>query len=300
MKPQLSLFATTLLSRASNSITYAQSSDHINFDVYGTILQIPAASEIEYDQNQNGGGSAPTFPDDQTLRVIGNRWSAYPLATEIYEDSVLQFSFTLNEKTNKGFQAICLDADVEITGSNGQCFVLSSTQGWIDNMLNVNKMTNVNTTTHHSIPIGHFLTGHVNYLAFLQDSDGTSAEKLLGDSSIQGLRLVQQSRIGLRMNVGGDEVELENHQFSYKYKSGNQDTSDWLMHISEDGDSVQGMPSNFEILSLIYICICTTLFFYFEHSSACHNSQRQSMESFSPKSTIYYDSCHHSRIRHCS
>lgn len=249
MQLHLSLFATALLSRAA-TVPAQETSDHLNFDAYGTTLQLPVASEVEYDQTQNGGGSAPTFPDEDTLHVSGNRWSAYPIATEVYEDSVLQFTFALHEATHAGFQAICLDADLELTGKNGQCIVLSSSQGWLDDMLNANKMTNVNATTQHSIPIGHFFTGPVNYLVFLQDSDGSASDKRLGDSSVSGLRLVRRSRIGLKMNIAGVDEELANHQLNYKFNGKTQDTTDWLIHINEDGAGVQINGNQWKALAL--------------------------------------------------
>jgi len=155
----------------------------------------------------------------------------------------------MTEKTADGFQAICLDFDKEMTGPNGQCFVLDTSQGWVSSMLNVAKLTPVGGTTHHSIPIGHFFTGPVNYLVFLQDSDDSS-DRMIGDSSISDLKLIRESRDKLNVEIDGVAQQLENHQLSYKYKGGNQDTSDWLMEISEDGDGVQVNGNQWKALAL--------------------------------------------------
>ena len=246
MKLQLLLFATLALATQQSSAQY------LTLDAYGTPLEI-ANNEVEYDQNQNHrDGVSPTISTDHTtLHSVGNRWSAYqlPAEQEIFENSVLQFTFTLNEETEKGFQSICLDADVEVTGSNGQCFALTTTQGWINDMINVAKMTAVNQTTHHSIPIGHFFTGPINYLAFLQDSDGVDKSK--GDSSISGLRLVRLDRNKLNIEINKVPEQLENHQLSYSSRDYTQDTSDWLMAISEDGSGVQSEYSMY----LYLLCI---------------------------------------------
>jgi len=196
MKVQLSVFATLAL-------TAVKAQADLAIDAYGTNLAIPAASEVEYDQNQNhAGGLVPTVENGgSTLHVSGNRWSAYPLGgpQEIYDDSVLQFSFTLNEETDKGFQAVCLDADLEHTGDNGMCFVLSTSQGWVESMMNVAEVTAVNQTSLISIPVGHFFTGPINYLAILQDSDGT--DRSLGDSTFTDIKLIRRDRIGMRLRL---------------------------------------------------------------------------------------------------
>jgi len=220
-------------------------------NAYGTVLQVDN-TELQYDQNQNHNtGTAPIISaDHSTLHTKGNRWSAYELPTpqEIYPDSVLQFSFTLNQETEKGFQAICLDADREVTGTNGQCFVLSTTQGWIENMRNVDKMTVLGETSHISIPIGHFHSGTVSYIAFIQDSDGT--DRSLGDSSFSDLKLLQVDRKKLAITINGETEMLENHQLSYKFQGGNQDTSDWLMEISENGADLQINGNQWKALQL--------------------------------------------------
>ena len=53
--------------------------------------------------------------------------------------------------------------------------------------------------------------------------------------------MVDESRGKLKVEIKGEEVELENTQFSYKSgdKDSNQDTTDWLMEVSEDGHGIQ-------------------------------------------------------------
>lgn len=245
MKLQLSVFATLALT------SLAQTDPYLTLDAYGTSINIPD-NWVQYDQNQNhASGTNPTFSDDHTsITVEGNRWSAYAFETpqEIYEDSFLQFVYTKTAETAAGFQAICVDDDLELTGSNGQCFVLSTSQGWVNNMLNVAKLTNVGETSTHSIPIGRFFTGPIKYLAILQDSDGT--DRTLGNMTISDLKLVQQEHIPLKIDINGSPKTIENHQLSYKYKGGNQDTSDWLMSISEDGSSIQVNGNQWKAMAL--------------------------------------------------
>ena len=151
----------------------ASITDYVNFDVYGTVLQV-ANAESPYDQNQNFVNKiAPTFDaTHSSITASGNTWSAYllPQAVDIHKDSVLQFEFALGQDTVDGFQAVCMDSDTEETGSNGKCFVLRSTQGWLKDMVNVPTQTGVNETSYHSIPIGDYMPeGSVNYLVFIQD-----------------------------------------------------------------------------------------------------------------------------------
>ena len=231
--------------------------DYFIVNAYGTQLNITSNSWMAYDQNQNQGGLAnPTVTNNHTtLHAIGNKWSAYPLPPAedgspwtVNKDTVLQFDFTLNQETEKGFQAVCLDADREMTGPNGKCFVLSTSQGWVSSMMNVAQGTAVGETTSQSIPIGHFLEGPINFLVFIQDSDGT--DRTLGDSSIANIRLVDETRNTLKVEINDAVQELENVQYSYKYEGGNQDTADWLMDISEDGHGVQINGNQWKALAL--------------------------------------------------
>ena len=237
MRLELSPMAIVALTTPAYS-----SAQYLAFETYGYLTKI-ADNPVAYDQNQNhAAGVWPTISADHTtLHSTGNRWTAYELPTPlvIEDDSTLQFSFTLNEETDKGFQAICLDADRELTGSNGKCFVLSTTQGWLSNMINAAELTAVNETTYHSIPVGHFLTGTVSYLAFLQDSDGT--DRSLGDSSISDLKLVHEDYGKMTVEIGGVEEQLDvmQQQVPYTITGQTQDTSDWLMMVTEDGEGVQ-------------------------------------------------------------
>ena len=216
--------------------------DFINFDIYGTQVQV-ANAEVEYDQNQNpiyAGMVPPTFSDDHTsLSASGNRWSAYllPDEIEVHKDTKLEFSFTLNEETVDGFQAICLDQDTEETGSNGRCFVLRSSQGWIPYFVNVPTQTGINETSFHSIPIGQFFTGPVNYVAYLQDSDG---ERSKGKSTISDLKLISASDDRLEIEIDGQMESIANDQISFTSNNGNvEDTDDYWLHLSEDHKAVQ-------------------------------------------------------------
>lgn len=245
MKLLLSVFATLALTSTPKHQAAAQEPEYLKLTAYGDEIQIANVWE-QYDQNQNHAeGSNPTFAADHlSITTVGNRWSSYaipPTATgpvEILEDSVLQFDFTLGASTVSGFQAVCVDFDREITGSNGQCFVLSTSQGWIDNMLNVAKQTNAGETTSHSIPIGHFFTGPINYLAILQDSDGDATAKAAGNSTFSNFEIVERGRIPLNVEINDVDTSVENEQFSMT--DSGQDTTDNYLEISEDGESIQG------------------------------------------------------------
>ena len=257
------LFSTLAAVTLSLGSVYAQEEttaddDYLIVNAYGTQLNITSNSWLAYDQNQNQGQlPIPTVTNNHTtLHVVGNKWSAYPLPPAedgsqwtVGKDTVLQFDFTLNEDTVKGFQAICLDADREMTGPNGKCIVLATSQGWVNSMMNAAQLTAVGETTSQSIPIGHFLEGPINYLIFIQDSDGTN--RTIGDSSIANIRLVDESRNRLKVEISDTVQELENVQYSYMYEGGTQDTSDWVMDISSPflrGDQVGGLNQNLSTL----------------------------------------------------
>jgi len=180
--------------------------DYLNFEIYGSMTQVAIGAEVQYDQNQNYDRKTDRTIDTTThdsLSASGNAWSAYMLQEEITisKDSVLQFSFTLTEDTVDGFHAVCLDADTEETGNNGKCFVLKSSQGWIQDMINVPTQTSVGSTSVLSIPVGDFFEGPVNYLAFIQDSDGD--DRSVGKSSIGDLKLVIVQDEELEIEIDG-------------------------------------------------------------------------------------------------
>ena len=252
MKIHLGLFSTTLAALGCTSVIHAQDTeDYFKINIYGTETNITTSSWKPYDQNQNQGSNPlPVSVDDHTgLRTIGNKWSAYSIANpdgtpiDVHEDTVLKFDFTLDEDTEKGFNAVCLDTDLEQTNPsgaiNGKCIIMSSSQGWVsgNSYMNSNELTAVGTTSSQSVPIGQYLTGPVNYLVIIQDSDGTN--RTIGDSTIHNLQLVDESRGKLKVEIKGEEVELENTQFSYKSGGSDQDTTDWLMEVSEDGYGIQ-------------------------------------------------------------
>lgn len=140
------------------------------------------------------------------------------------------------------------DADTELTGGNGKCFVLQSSQGWITDMINVPTKTDVGETTRHAIPIGQFFTGTVNYLAYLQDSDGS--DRSLGESSLSDLSLVRHDTNTLKVDVGGNLEAWENVQHELVYDGGVQDTADHAMSLSEDGTGYQVNGNSWKAVGL--------------------------------------------------
>eukprot|EP00571_Detonula_confervacea_P009087 CAMPEP_0172316950 /NCGR_PEP_ID=MMETSP1058-20130122/30102_1 /TAXON_ID=83371 /ORGANISM="Detonula confervacea, Strain CCMP 353" /LENGTH=1231 /DNA_ID=CAMNT_0013031391 /DNA_START=247 /DNA_END=3942 /DNA_ORIENTATION=- len=227
--------------------------DYLNFKVYGTEVRV-ANAEKQYDQNQNYiNKMSPAFDNatHASLSATGNTWSAYMLPEEIniHKDSVLQFNFTLEEETVDGFQAVCLDNDTEETGSNGKCFVLRSSQGWIQNMVNVVTQTGLGETSVQSIPVGDFFVGPVNYIVFIQDSDG--ADRSMGRSSIGGLKLLSLENEQLQIEIDGQVEYLKNDQVSYKNNGqDNEDTKDYWMRLSEDYTAVQINGNQWKALPL--------------------------------------------------
>lgn len=227
--------------------------EYFNFDAYDTVLQV-ADVESEYDTNQNQPGRTPRTIDSVShgsISADGNSWSAYllPEAVEITKDSVLKFSFALEADTVDGFQAVCLDADDQDTdSSNGQCFVLHSSQGWVSGMVNVQNQTAVGETSHHSIPIGDFFTGPVNYVAFIQDSDGGDRP---GNSSVSDLQLLHVSDDALAIEIGGQMAYLNNDQLSYTNNGAdNEDEKDYWMTLSEDKVSITVAGNQWKALPL--------------------------------------------------
>jgi len=263
MKIQLGLFFTTL-AVLGTSVIQAQDADedYFKINIYDTESNITTSSWKQYDQNQNQGSNPlPVSVDDHTgLRTIGNKWSAYSIANpdgtsiDVHENTVLKFDFTLDEDTEKGFNAVCLDTDLEQTNPsgviNGKCIIMSSSQGWVsgNSYMNSNELTAVGTTSSQSVPIGQYLTGPVNYLVIIQDSDGTN--RTIGDSTIHNLQIVDESRGKLKVEINAEEVELENNQLSYKSGGSVQDTTDWLMEVSEDGYGIQIVGNQWKALPL--------------------------------------------------
>lgn len=208
---------------------------------YGTTVQI-STPEVEYDQNQNHAEKESPILDGTSIEANGNLWVAYPFVTELYDDSILTFNWTLTEDTEDGFQALCLDADTELTGSDGKCFVLRSTQGMSGltaaNWVIVPVMASVGETIEITIPVGKFLTGTVNYLGLIQDSDG--ADKGLGGMVFRDLVFSQHMSDALSIDVNGSIEYIANDQLTYTYKGDkNQDNKNTKMGLAEDGSGMQ-------------------------------------------------------------
>ena len=208
---------------------------------YDTTVQI-TPPEVDYDQNQNHADKVSPVLDGTSIEANGNMWVAYPFVTEIYEDSILTFNWTLTEDTEDGFQALCLDADTELTGDGGKCFVLRSTQGMSgltsDSWAVVPVMATIGVKTEISIPVGKFLTGTVNYLGIVQDSDG--ADKSLGGMVFEDLVFSQHMTDALSIEVNDSVEYIENDQLSYTYKGDqNQDNKNTKMGLAEDGSGLQ-------------------------------------------------------------
>jgi len=115
-------------------------------------------------------------------------------------------------------------------------------------MINVPTQTSVGSTSVLSIPLGDFFEGPVNYLAFIQDSDGD--DRSVGKSSISDLKLVIVQDEELEIEIDGEMQSLQNDQVSYKASNRDKDTKDYWMHISEDRAAVQINGNQWKALPL--------------------------------------------------
>ena len=95
-----------------------------------------------------------------------------------------------------------------------------------------------------SIPIGHYLklgngeTYSVKYLAFIQDED--TGDKQTGKSTLSNIKIYEDSRAPLKVQLYGDTVDLPVSQFSMASANGHwQDTIEHLMEVSADGSTVE-------------------------------------------------------------
>ena len=88
-------------------------------------------------------------------------------------------------------------------------------------------------------------TGSVNYIAFIQDSDGP--DRTVGQSTISGIKLSNVEDDMLQISVGSHTERsvfansyITNNQVSLSNNGvDNQDTKDYWLHITEGGDSIQ-------------------------------------------------------------
>jgi len=242
-----------------NGTASETSADYFEVALHNETLQVIREAEVEYDQNENVPGQTPIeFDNHSDITMTGNTWTAYvlPKAVDIEEDTILEFSFTLTQEPDAGFVAVCLDEDTEEYGDNGVCFVLKSTQGWLKDYVNVPAQTSIGSTSEQRIPIGDMFTGSVNYIAFIQDSDG--ADRSVGQSTISGIKLSNVEDETLQISMGS---HTERSVFSNSYISNNQvsvsnngvdsqDTKDFWLHVSESGSSIQINGNQWKALPL--------------------------------------------------
>ena len=105
--------------------------------------------------------------------------------------------------------------------------------------------TLIGSTSEQRIPIGDMFTGSVNYIAFIQDSDG--ADRSVGQSTISGIKLSNVEDEMLQISIGSHTERsvfsnsyILNNQVSYSNNGeDSEDTKDYWMHISESGSSIQ-------------------------------------------------------------
>lgn len=188
----------------------------------------------EYDQGQNHVGASDVIvsSDGTSADMVGNLWRAFSLPEdlEVTDSTVLRFDFELKEEAD--FQAICVDEDKELSDEK-RCFVLANTQGWVMDMYNAPHMATLSeTNVHFDIPIGKFFTGNMKYLVLLQDND---VDNSVGSSTISNIVIDHEERGGLTLRINGEVTEINNNPISYS----DQDHGDNMLHMSEDGTSMQ-------------------------------------------------------------
>jgi len=238
---KLKHFALTSLV-ASTSCTYAQASLKISIDGVTSSL----SETQEYDQNQNHGeADVIVSSDGSSAEMTGNLWRAFTFPGEgldVTASTMLRFDFDLKEEAD--FQAICVDEDKEISNDK-RCFVIANTQGWIQNMYNAPHMaTLTDSTVNFNIPIGKFFTGNMKYLAMIQDND---VDQSSGSSMISNIVIDHEKTGGLQFTRNGETTQIEDTPVSY---GSGQDTVGNLLHVSEDGKSIEVVGNTYKALEL--------------------------------------------------
>lgn len=236
----------------------AASANTLDMTVLGSVVTLDEADQVNYDQNQNPNGGAVAF-NGTTVTLDGNMWKAVEIpggGVLVTEGTILRFTFDLHEAGE--FQAICLDENLELSPQSGatdfasgrRCFALANTQSWVNNLIYAPHLVEPgDDPLQFSIPIGHYFTGQMKYVAFLQDND---ADRSVGLSEFRDIEIVNEETTTLDIDVRGQVVNVPAHpQLDYYISNPyDQDSRFWVMHVSENGDSVQMSGNQYKALEL--------------------------------------------------
>lgn len=210
--------------------------------------------------------------DGSSAQLNGNQWKALAL-NEPYtmtHYTILEFDIIVTEPAD--FHSICLDDNLNAEGSGGDTCVSFLTPR--DN--NFHMLTTELTaleTKHLVLPFGqimNLLDGDskvVNYLAFIQDND--QADGRAGRSTYSNIRLYEEDRMNISIDVFGETVTIPNIQDSFTATSGStvQDSIDHVMSVSTDGSKVTAYGNSWKRFKLdtpIDVDPTTVLKFTFE------------------------------------
>jgi len=240
--------------------TTASANTHtLDVKVNGNIATLDEADQMDYDQSQNQNGATVILDGDMQKAILnGNMWKAFALGVdgvEVNESTVLRFKFALTEAAE--FQAICLDENLELSADSGaadfasgrRCFALANTQSWLSNLIYAPHLVDPGESMTFEIPVGHYFTGNMKYLALLQDND---ADRMVGLSEFSDIEIVDEETAMLEIEVEGQQVSIPAHpQLDYYINEQfDQDSRFWIMHVSESGSSIQMSGNQFKALKI--------------------------------------------------
>jgi len=180
--------------------------------------------------------------DGSSILVVGNTWKALELtpAIEINDNTVFEFDFTLIN--GEEIEAICFEENLD-KNDGSRCFYLGGSQSWSTSI--PLETINEGETIHHKIPIGKYYSGSFNYLSFVMDND--KKDESTGKVLYSNLELYDADTPGLKLIRNGETTEIQDTPVSY---SGTQDTPFNLMHVSEDGTSIEVVGNTYKALEL--------------------------------------------------
>jgi len=220
-----------------------------------------SSDQFSYGGDQDIGGNALLVSNDgSTVTMEGNLWRALLSSSPIIitSDTVMEFDFKLIEEAE--IQAICLDEDLDV-GPDLRCFVVAGSQGGADDMYDLSEQTSEgDTENHYVIPIGHYYTGSMKYLVFVQDNDRHPTK---GKSEFSNIQFYEQVRFPLVVTVHDTANSLpSDSQVEYGEV---QDHANNFLSMSEDGSSLHMEGNLYKALPLsVNITENTVLDFDFE------------------------------------
>ncbi len=138
---------------------------------------------VNYTESQDGTGTLVVSPDGKTVTITGNDWMAYPLATTITPETVLEVTFASSALGE--IHAIALEDQTE-TLRTARFFQFYGSQTDTGNLPPTQKAFYTYQPPNpasYIIPIGQYYTGAVTHIVFAMDHDvsGASGESIFSD-----------------------------------------------------------------------------------------------------------------------